>query len=108
MEVVPRRLSRPLLAAGAGAVLLAGGAVWLWIERTPIATSYIDDALTARNVPASYRLVRVGFRSQRIENIRIGDPANPDLIADWADIELTVGLSGISVRAVDGHWHASC
>ena len=92
-------MSPPLLAAGAA--LLAGGAVWLWIERTPIATSYIDDALTARNVPASYRLARVGFRSQRIENIRIGDPVNPDLIADWVDIELTVGLSGISVRAVD-------
>lgn len=101
MEDASKRLSRPLLAAGAGAVLLAGGAAWLWIERTPIATSYIDDALRAKGVPASYRLTRVGFRTQRIEAIRIGDPAKPDLTADWAEIELAVGLAGVSVRAVD-------
>ena len=90
-----------MLAVGAGAVLLVGGATWLWIERTPIATSYIDDALKARNVPASYRLTQVGFRTQRIEAIRIGDPRNPDLTADWAEIELSVGLTGVSVRAID-------
>lgn len=101
MEDVPHRFSRPLLAVGAGAALLAGGGLWLWGERTPIATSYIDDALTARNVPASYRLAQVGLRTQRIEAIRIGDPANPDLTADWAEIELAVGLSGVSVRAID-------
>ncbi len=90
-----------MLAAGAGAILLAGSATWLWIERTPIATSYIDDALTARNVPASYRLTQIGFRTQRIEAIRIGDPASPDLTADWAEIRLSVGLFGVSVAAVD-------
>lgn len=99
MEDVPRRWSLSWVAAGA--MLLAGGVTWLWLERTPIATSYIDDALTARNVPASYRLARIGFRTQRIEAIRIGDPANPDLTADWAEIELVLGLSGVRVRAVD-------
>lgn len=101
MEDAPRRWSRPWLAVGAGTLLLAGGGVWLWTQRAPIATSYIDDALTARNVPASYRLARVGFRTQRIENIRIGDPLRPDLTADWAEIRLAVGLGGVSVRAVD-------
>jgi len=90
-----------MLAAGAGAVLLAVGGAWLWIERTPIATSYVDDALKARSVPARYRLAKVGFRTQRIEGIRIGDPANPDLTADWAEIRLSVGLFGLSVAAVD-------
>lgn len=101
MEDVSRRLSRPLLIAGAGVVLLAGSGIWLWIDRVPIAASYIDEALLARNVPASYRLAHVGFRTHRIEAIRIGDPRAPDLTADWAEIELAVGLSGVSVRAVD-------
>lgn len=100
MEEAPQRSLRPLLA-GAGAILVVGGLSWLWIERTPIATSYIDDALRARGVAASYRLARIGFRSQRIEGIRIGDPAHPDLVADWAEIELSPGLLGIHLRAVD-------
>lgn len=101
MEDTRRRSFRPMLAAGAGTLLLAGGGLWLWSERTPIAASYIDDALTARNVPASYRLARIGFRTQRIEQIRIGDPAQPDLTADWAEVRLAVGLSGVTVRAID-------
>jgi translocation and assembly module TamB len=101
MEDASRRLSRPLILAGAGAVLIAGGATWLWIERVPIAASYIEDALQARNVPASYRLAHIGIRSHRIEAIRIGDPRAPDLTADWAEIELAIGLSGVSVHAVD-------
>ncbi|ABQ70817.1 hypothetical protein Swit_4479 [Rhizorhabdus wittichii RW1] len=101
MEDASRRLSRPLILAGAGAVLLAGGAGWLWIERVPIAASYIDDALRTRNVPASYRLAHIGIRTHRIEAIRIGDPRAPDLTADWAEIELAIGLSGVRVHAVD-------
>ena len=101
MEDAPRRWSRPLIVAGAGAILIAGGATWLWLDRTPIATSFIDDALRAKGVPASYKLAEVGFRSQRIEHIRIGDPAHPDLVADWAEIELSVGLFGVGVRAID-------
>ena len=100
MEDASRRLSRPLILAGAGAVLLAGGVGWLWIERVPIAASYIDEALRARNVPASYRLAHIGVRTHRIEAIRIGDPRAPDLTADWAEIELAIGLSGVSVHAV--------
>lgn len=101
MEDASRQWPKPLLAAGGVALLLAGGGLWLWIERTPIATSFIDDALKARGVPAGYRLTQVGLRTQRIENIRIGDPASPDLTADWAEIRLAVGLSGVRVAAID-------
>ena len=101
MDDASKRLSWPLIAAGAGSALLAAGATWIWTARTPIAASYIDDALRAKGVPASYRLARIGFRTQRIEAIRIGNPAAPDLTADWAEIELAVGLTGVRVRAVD-------
>ena len=90
-----------MLAAGVLAVLFAGGATWLWMERMPIATSYIDDALKSGNVPASYQLTKVGFRTQRIERIRIGDPFHPDLTADWAEIGVAVGPSGVRVRVID-------
>lgn len=80
--------------------MLVAGGFWLWIERTPIATRYIDDMLAARHVQASYRIARIGFRSERIENIRLGDLANPDLVADWAEVRLSVGLGGVKVRAI--------
>lgn len=102
MEEASKRLSTPLIIAGAGAVLLAGGFGWLWVERTPIAASFIDDALRAKGVPASYELTDIGFRRHRIEHIRIGDPARPDLVADWAEVELAIGWSGPYVRAIDG------
>lgn len=101
MDGAPRRLSRPLVAAGAGVILFAGAAVWLWTERAPIAASFIDDALRAKGIPARYRLTQIGFRKHRIEGIRIGDPSNPDLIADWAEIELLLSPFGVSVRAID-------
>lgn len=101
MESVPKRYRVSLLVAGAGVAVLAAGGISLWIERTPIATRYIDDMLAARHVPASYRITRLGFRTERIENIRLGDPANPDLVADWAEVRLSVGLGGVTVRAVD-------
>jgi len=101
MEDASKRTSRALLLSGATLFALAGGAIWLWSERTPIAASYIDDALRRDHVPASYRLARIGLRTHRIEAIRIGDPQNPDLTADWAEIELALGLSGVRVHAVD-------
>jgi hypothetical protein len=101
MDEAPRRWSPPLLVVGAVAVLLAGGLTWIWSNREPIGRSYIDRTLKAYGVPASYRLARVGFPSERIEAVRIGDPAHPDLTADWAEIELSLGLSGVRVRTID-------
>ncbi|RVT94583.1 YdbH domain-containing protein [Sphingomonas crocodyli] len=95
------RPSRLIIVGGASGAVIAAALGWLWIERMPIAQSYIDDALRAKNVPASYRITQIGFRTQRIENIRIGDPKNPDLVADWAEIAIGMGLTGPYVRAVD-------
>ena len=30
----------------------------------------------------------------------IGDPAHPDLVADWIELRATVGLSGVGVSAI--------
>jgi translocation and assembly module TamB len=71
-----------------------------WAQRSPIAKSMIDDELKARGVQATYEITRIGTSKQRIANIVIGDPARPDLTADWAEIDTSLGLSGATVRAV--------
>ena len=71
-----------------------------WSQRNPIAQSMINDELTARGVPATYEIKRIGTSRQRIEKIVIGNPASPDLTADWAEIDTSLGFNGATVRAV--------
>lgn len=82
--------------AGVIAVALAG----VWSQRTSIATGFIDRELVRRGVPATYRITRFGIGGQRLEQIRIGDPAHPDLTAERADVRIAIGLNGPEVRAV--------
>ncbi len=86
---------------GASLVVLAVVALGtVWAKRDPIAKSYIDDELRTRGVPASYEIKAIGTKRQRIEKIVIGNPARPDLTADWAEIDTSLGLGGVTVRAV--------
>jgi len=92
---------RPVAAAIlviAGLLLLALMAAW--ILRFRIATGMVERRLAAAHVPASYRLTKIGPLRERMENVRIGDPAAPDLIARRIDVELGYGWSGPTVRAV--------
>jgi len=81
-------------------VLLLLGAVVLWTQRRPIAIDAIDRALADRGVRAEYRISELGFRRQRLADVRIGDPANPDLVARWAELELGYGLNGVIVKKI--------
>ncbi len=86
---------------GASVVALAAIAISIaWAKRDPIAKSYIDDELRTRGVTASYEIKAIGTKRQRIEKIIIGNPANPDLTADWAEIDTSLGFGGATVRAV--------
>lgn len=78
------------------AVLLAGAMTALWMARKPIAAGYIDRYLRQRQVAARYRIVDLGLGSQRLVDIVIGDPAHPDLTADW--IALSTGLDWTGAR----------
>src|SRR5687768_17871873 len=51
----------------------------LWSRRVSIATDYIDRELARRGVQASYSVKRIGFRTQQLENLVIGDPKRLDL-----------------------------
>jgi translocation and assembly module TamB len=80
------------LGVGAGSLALVLAA--LWTQRAPIAENFISRELNRRGVEGSYDLTDIGLRTQRIENIVLGDPARPDLTARW--VEVDIAFTGLS------------
>ena len=75
-------------------VLLVLALIALWIERRPIATHVLKNEFEKRGVTAKYHLDRVGFRTQEVSNLVIGDPNHPDLVAKRAIIQMRLKLDG--------------
>ena len=94
----PRKLlfKKRWLTAGAVAALAVG----TWIAREPIADEFIRGQLENRGVPAQYRIDSIGFRSERLSNIVIGDPARPDLTARKVEVLLGYGFTGPYVSEI--------
>jgi translocation and assembly module TamB len=84
------------LTAGAVIILVAG----VWLVREPIADQFIRDQLDSRGVPASYKIDSIGFRSERLSNVVIGDAARPDLTAKRVEVLLGYGWSGPYVSGI--------
>ena len=100
----PPRVSRAGRMTGVAllAIVVAVGGAWL--ERKPIASRVVDKTLAAKGVAASYHIDDLGLGRQRLTNLVIGDPAHPDLVADWVEVHTSLGLSGPYVTGVDaGH-----
>lgn len=76
------------------ALVLLVAALVLWIQRRELATGLIDRELARRGIPASYRVTGIGFTRQRLEDVRIGDPARPDLVAAVVEVGIRLGLGG--------------
>ncbi len=74
------------LGVGTGSLALILAA--LWTQRAPIAENFISRELNRRGVQGSYDLTDIGLRTQRIENIVLGDPARPDLTARWVEVDI--------------------
>ncbi|MBR0553662.1 YdbH domain-containing protein [Sphingomonadaceae bacterium LXI357] len=91
------RLARVLAIVGAVLVVLLAG---LWLQRKPIANHFVRNELERRGVPARYHIAELGLSTQRLTNVVIGDPAHPDLVADWVEVDTDVGLSGASVTGL--------
>ena len=66
----------------------------VWIERRDIATEYLRREFERRGVQASYHLDRVGFRTQEVHDLVIGDPRRPDLTARHAIIQMRLKWDG--------------
>jgi translocation and assembly module TamB len=99
MLVAMARL-RLLRILGGLLVLLLVAAAVIWLGRKPIADEALRRALESRGVRADYQVKNIGFRWERIEKLRIGDPASPDLTAEWAEVRLSAGLGGVQATAV--------
>ena len=82
------------------ALLLVAALVALWIVRKPIAERYIDRTLASSGVPARYGIADLGLGRQRLTDVVIGDPAHPDLVADWIETDTRVGFGGASLVGV--------
>ena len=88
---VPRALRRWRRPALGLLVLVAVVATAAWLQRRTIARSFVDRELARLGVPARYEIEQLSPWQQRLTNVSIGDPRNPDLTADW--IELRTSLS---------------
>ncbi len=73
------------------AVIAAAG---LWLARKPIANNVLAKEFSKRGVQATYHLDRVGLSTQQVSNLVIGDPANPDLTARIAQVQIRIKLNG--------------
>lgn len=109
-EEAARRAWLRWLGVGTGSLALV--LIGLWTQRAPIAENFVSRELNRRGVQANYDLVDVGLRTQRIENIVLGDPARPDLTARWVEVDIAfAGLTPqvAAVRAggvrLHGSWH---
>lgn len=94
-----RRLMWPL--AVTGAIGIVGGMAWLY--RTPLVTGFVDRQLKARGVDARYSIEQIGFRTQRLSNVSIGDPHRPDLTAREVIIDITIGISGPTITRIEAN-----
>jgi translocation and assembly module TamB len=88
---------RALLLVLVSALIIAG---LLWFERIAIARRFADGELEVRKVKATYEITQISPKTQRIEHLVIGDPANPDLVADWAEIDVALRWMAADVVAV--------
>ncbi|MBI0473897.1 hypothetical protein D9601_00780 [Sphingomonas sp. MA1305] len=113
---VARRRPIPRFGRGgrialAVALVALAALIALWIGRKPIAGHVIDRELARRGVAARYTIGDLGFGAQRLTDVIIGDPADPDLVADWIETDTGFGLNGprlVKLRAghvrVRGRW----
>ncbi|MEO7277930.1 MAG: hypothetical protein ABIW33_07910, partial [Sphingomicrobium sp.] len=94
--VVRRRpMARILGYVAAGFLVLALVTIaGVWIERRSIATHFLKAELERRGVRASYHLDRVGFRTQQVSNLIIGDTRRPDLTARFAQVQMRLKWNG--------------
>lgn len=82
---------------GVALLVLAVALAGLWLARKPIARGFVDRKFAEAHVPARYTIQELAFGHQRLTGVVIGDPNSPDLVADWVELETSIGLDGARV-----------
>jgi hypothetical protein len=95
-----RPARRRLRVAAALVALLALLLVGIWAARRPIAGAALDRELRRAGVPARYQVETLDLGRQRLRDVVIGDPARPDLVADWVETGTRIGWTGAVVTTV--------
>lgn len=96
-----RRWPRRLGVAALILVLLVMFALAIvWPMREDLARRYIEGELRSRGVRASYEIRRIGFGTQVFENLVLGDPRSPDLVARRVEVQVLIGLTGPRVGLI--------
>jgi hypothetical protein len=90
-RTVPRLIGFALIGL---LVLLVVAAIVLWSQRRPIASNILNRELERRGVQATFKLDRIGLRTQQVSNLVIGDPRRPDLTARLAQIQMRIKWNG--------------
>ena len=71
-----------------------------WLQRKDIADQFIQDELKKSGARVTYEIEDIGFRTQKVSNLVIGDPSSPDLIIRNAEIDVSLGFNGATVQWV--------
>ena len=82
------------------ALILVAALIGLYLVRKPLAAGFIDRELSRARVPARYEIADLALGGQRLTNVVLGDPADPDLVADWVETRTGIGLSGPYLEGV--------
>ncbi|HEU4819889.1 MAG TPA: exoprotein, partial [Qipengyuania sp.] len=85
------RRKRVLLPGLVVLALVAGLAV-AWFSRERIAGNVIESQLEAYGIPATYTIERIGGRRQVLRDVVVGNPAQPDLTVERAEIRIAYRL----------------
>lgn len=81
-------------------VLLLTVLLVAWLQRRTIAREFVDQELSRRGVRAQYQIDQLSPWRQRLTHVVIGDPRNPDLVADWIELGTTLSPWGARVLAL--------
>lgn len=85
---------------GGVGILLALLMLFAWTQRNNIVDHFVQNAFAERGIKARYKIDSIGFRTQRIRNLVIGDTARPDLTAKLVEIDVALNFSGVNLRDV--------
>lgn len=64
----------------------------VWLQRENLAHRIISRQLSHYDLPARYRLEKVGPLEQILTHVVVGDPARPDFTAERVEIHITPTL----------------